>query len=154
MLFHASATLTDRHGDPFREPKPSERPDPKTGFADEQLRVLRHGDIALSALDAAVEGDEKLMKDDPPKWVKAIIRRDEVSRIISEAMNGDGWAKINEEQRDLMVDRLALCALRLNVAMVGPVMHALRHPPENRPAALAKPNGRGRPASIQAAPGE
>lgn len=150
MLFNASAILENRHGKPFREPKDGEKPklDPKTGqptgFDDTQMRDIRHGDIALVALDSALEGDDKLMKDDPTKWVKAVMKREDISRAIAAAMkDGDGWATLKNEQKETLLDRLALCAPRLGLAMTGPVMAVLEAPPEAKPAPdhAGKPNG-------------
>lgn len=146
MLFHASAVLMNRQGDAFREPKVGERPktDPRTGtnlgFEEIQKRDVRHGDVAVAALDSTLEGDEKHMREAPDKWVRSVMRRETIARTIAEAMSGDGWATLSDEQRDLLQDRLAIYAVRMSVAMVGPVMSALDRPP----AAKALANGRDR----------
>jgi len=142
MLFHAGAPLSNRHGEPFREPKANEKPrlDPKTGapqrnFDDDQLRPVRYGDVALVALDTTLDGDEKLSKEDTTKWVRMVMRREGVASKIAEAMkDGDGWVTLKDADRDLLIERLGLSALRLGIAMVGPVMGVLESPPEAKPA--------------------
>lgn len=144
MLFHASAPLLTRHGDPFREAKPGEKPNREGKFEDSQMRELRHGDVAMLALDTALEGDDKVMKDDLAKWVRAVMRREAISRAISTAMlTGDGWTTLQPEQAELLIDRLALLVPRTGVGMVGQVMLVLEKPPAERPEpTTSKANGR------------
>lgn len=142
MLFNAGAVLENRAGEPFREPKPGEKPKihPVTGaphFDDDQFKNLRYGDIALNALDNAVEGDEKLLKESADKWVKAIMKREAISARISAALKGDGWVNLKEEQKDMLVERLGLSAIRLGLALVGPVMDVLENPPEEKTEAAS-----------------
>lgn len=155
MLFHASAPLLTRHGDPFREAKVGERQprDPRTNeplpFAADQMRDLRHGDVAMLALDSALEGDDKAMKDDAAKWVKLVMKREAISSAISEAMKVDGWTTLKDEQAELLIDRLALLVPRAGVGMVGQVMAVLQNPPAERPAPPAsKTTGRTRPHAV------
>lgn len=153
MLFHASQVLTDRRGKPMREPKPGERQkrDEKTneplGFDEHQLRDVTHGDIAMLALDSTLHGDDDEMKKDPAKWVKAVMRREKISTAIAKAINeGDGWVELDvsqrDNQRDLLMDRLALLVTHSGLRTVGPVLEALENPTKERPAKKGKSNGK------------
>ena len=142
MLFHASAALVDRHGKPIREVKPGEQPTLDTqgrvvGYDDQQMRGLMHGDVALMALDAAIEGDEKTLRESPAKWVKAIGKRDAIAVLIANAMKGDGWAELREEQIELLIERVAPFALTKTLAIVGPVLRALQNPPADKTSTAA-----------------
>lgn len=142
MLFHASAPLLNRHGDPFREAKVGEKP--RDGaFEPSQMRDLRHGDIAMLALDTQLEGDDKAIKEDPAKWVKAVMKREAISSAIAAAMKGDGWATLKDGQEELLIDRLALLVPRAGVGMVGQVITALQNPPDERPV-IPLTNGKGK----------
>jgi hypothetical protein len=139
MLFNASALLVTRNGEPYREPKPG---------APTEMRDLRHGDIAMLALDQALEGDDKAMKEDAAKWVKLVMRRETISAAIAEAMkDGDGWATLKDEHGELLIERLALLVPRAGVGMVGQVMAALDKAPEAKPTQPDKPKPNGQHAT-------
>jgi hypothetical protein len=162
MLFHAGKVLVDRRGQPVRQPKPNEKPrrDEKTneivGFDDDQLRDTTHAEVALQALDSTLHGDEDEMKKDPAKWVKAVNRREEISRPIAESVTtGDGWVEIDVAQRDLLEERLAKLVVLQGLRMVGPVLEALKNPPKERPKKPGKParNGKVAEDTRQESPG-
>ncbi len=153
MMFNAKEVLLNRQGDPFREPKAGEKPkvDQRTGanlgFEESQKRDVRYGDVAMGALDSTLEGDEKHLREAPDRWVRAVMRREEISRAIAAALNsGDGLVDLEKTEVDLLKDRLAVYGLRMGIAMVGPVMTVL----ERQPAELArKANGVDRHADGQ-----
>lgn len=143
MLFHAGAVLTNRHGEPYREPKANAKPrvddsGNAVGYADDDMRVVTHGAIAMMALDGSVPSDEKSAKDEPAKWVKAVMKREEMSSLIVDALKADGWVELRDEQAELIQERLAQFALKMNVTMVGPVISALEHPPKEKDRTEAK----------------
>ena len=149
MLFHASAVLKNRQDDAFREPKAGERPKihPTTGaslgFDDAQMRDVRHGDVAMGALDSTFDTDTKAMQAAPGNWVRAVMRREAISSAISKAMgeDGDEFAELEHDQVEVLRDRLAEFSLRMGLAMVGPVLSALENPPKERDAPQLHANG-------------
>ena len=133
MLFFASAPLKDRHGTQMREPRQGAKPQlnasgEPTGFADQDMRDISHGDIALVALDTNFESDKKECEKEPPKWVKAVMKRETISSKIADALKpgADGSVALKDGEQELLMERLALLVLRpMSVAMIGPVMQAL-----------------------------
>lgn len=137
MLFNASALVKTRLGDSFKEPKPDVKPKlDEMGrplpLLDEQMRELRYGDVVINALDSNLQGDEEKMKEDVAKWVKAVMKREEIAKIIVDAMERDGWAKLSEAQQTICMDRLSVLVSRHGLGLIGPVMYVLEHPPEDR----------------------
>ena len=161
MLFHASKTLKDRRGQPMREAKAGEKRKTaeKTGlpldWADDQLRDLTHGDVAMLALDSTLHGDEDDMRKNPAEWVKSVLLREDISRPISEALtSGDGWVEIDVAQRNLLKDRLAKLVVLHGLRTVGPVLEALANPPKERPRKAGKGKANGKNAGDAASPAE
>lgn len=143
MYFNTKAVLEDRKGNPFREPKDNEKPtlavNLQTGlptqYADEQMRTVSHGDMAMMALDSTFEADEKSLKEAPDKWVKAVMYREQMCQLIKAAIKGDGWVKLTPEQRDEIVRRLGWLVQRNTLTTTGQVMFALESAPEEKPGA-------------------
>jgi hypothetical protein len=152
MHFHAGKTRTDRRGQAIREPKPGAKPnlDEKGNplpWGEDQLRE----DVALLALDSTLHRDEDEMKKSPAEWVRAVMRREEVSKPIAAAItSGDGWVDLEKTECQMLKDHLAKLVIVHGLRTVGPVLEALEHPPQERPArkaAKAKPNGKGAEAA-------
>lgn len=149
MLFHAAAILEDRQGHPMREPKHGAKPntDAKTGavtgYDDDQLRDITHGDVAMMALDASLSSDEDELKADKTKWIKTVMKREAIAAKIAKALRkGDGWAELKAEgEADVIISRLAQFAVARAVSFIGPVMAVLDDPPESKPGAAPKVNG-------------
>jgi hypothetical protein len=137
MLFKTTQIATDRNGIVFREPKPGSKPDPATGrYSPEDMRPQTYGGIAMSALDVTLPSDNKAMQSSPDRWVKMVMRREETAQVIRAAMDGDGWAELPDDRRDLLTERLAetLTLPGLSNAMIGPVIRVLLNPPKEKTA--------------------
>lgn len=159
--FHAAAPLKDRNGITQKQAKPEAKPSklatPTSAaeYEDEDMREAVHADPCLMALDSPLGSDKKAFDGDPAKWVKAVMRREEIADAIREAVDGDGWVEMDDGDRDLLMDRLAECALHMTNANLGPVLRALKratkHKPESTAVASTKStNGHARPEAADA----
>ena len=141
MLFHAAAVVTNRRGKAMRDPKPGAKPNGPS-FDDSDMVDVTYGQIAVLALDTALPGDDKAVKDKPDQWVRQVMRRDEISRAIVAATQdgGDGWVNLKEDQINLLKERVALLLQqapfeRTGVVVAGQIIGALENPPEKKPVA-------------------
>lgn len=141
ILFHAGKVLKDRNREVVREGKPGAKAirwdtnGQPTDYAEEDKRDAVHGYVAIMALDSTLKSDQKELEGEPGKWVKAVRKREKIAEKIVAALNeGDGWVELDDDHRDVLVDRLAHCAVHMSNANIGPVVEALLEPPQKRPA--------------------